>query len=69
MKTVRWILIGSRIFALTCGLTVLGSGCGDSSTTSGPAGVTQEENKRNEDTRKAMEEYAKQAREEAKKKR
>jgi hypothetical protein len=57
MKTVRWILIGSRIFALTCGLTVLGSGCGDSSTgTGGPTGLSQEEVKRNEESKRAMEE-------------
>jgi hypothetical protein len=59
MKTVQWILIGSRIFALTCGLTVLSSGCGDSATVSGgPPGLSQEEVKRNEETRKAMEEAA-----------
>jgi hypothetical protein len=62
MKTVRWILIGSRIFALTCGLTVpgLGSGCSDSATvTGGSPGLSQEEIKRNEDSRKAMEEASK----------
>jgi len=60
MKTVQWILIGSRIFALTCGLTVLGSGCGDKSTvTGGPTGLSQEEMKRNEDSKRAMEEASK----------
>jgi hypothetical protein len=58
MKTIRWILIGSRIFTLTCGLTVLGSGCGDSSTGTGGT-PSQEEAKRNEESRRAMEEAAK----------
>ena len=60
MKTVRWILIGSRIFALTFGLTFLGGGCGDNSAGTGGS-VTQEEQKRNEDTKKAMEEASKAA--------
>lgn len=55
MKTVQWILIGSRIFALTCGLTVLGSGCGDDSTKTGGSTLSQEEIKRNEDSKRAME--------------
>jgi hypothetical protein len=54
MKTVQWILIGSRIFALTCGLTVLCGGCGDNS--AGAGGPSQKELKRNEDIKKAMEE-------------
>jgi len=54
MKTVQWILIGSRIFALTCGLTVLGSGCGGNSTETGGT-LSQEEIKRNEESKKAME--------------
>jgi hypothetical protein len=62
MKAVQWILIGSRVFALTCGLTVLGSGCGDNSTvTGGPPGLSQEEIKRNEDSKRAMEEASKQS--------
>jgi hypothetical protein len=60
MKTVQWMLIGSRIFALTCGLTVLGSGCGDNPTvTSGQPGLSQEEIKRNEESKRAMEEASK----------
>ncbi len=58
MKSVRWILIGSRIFALTCGLTVLGSGCGDS-TTATTGTVSQEEAKKNEESKRAMEAAAK----------
>ncbi len=58
MKSVRWILIGSRIFALTCGLTVVGSGCGDTSTAT-PGTVSREEAKRNDESKKAMEEAAK----------
>ena len=63
MKTVQWILIGCRIVALTCGLAALGmgSGCGDSSqTTIGPK-LSQEEEKRNEETRNAMEAASKAA--------
>jgi hypothetical protein len=61
MKTLRWILIASRIFALTCGLAVLGSGCGDSSTGAGgpKGGLSEEEIKRNDDSKRAMEEASK----------
>jgi hypothetical protein len=58
MKTLQWILIGSRVLALTCGLTVLGSGCGDNSTGTGGS-ISQEEQKRNEESKRAMEEAAK----------
>jgi hypothetical protein len=56
MKPVQWILISCRVLAVCFGLTLLNSGCGDQ--TPPPGGVTNEEAKRNEDTRKAMEENA-----------
>jgi hypothetical protein len=61
MKTLQWILLASRIFALSCGLTLLGSGCGDNATVSGgpTGGLSQEEIKRNEDSKRAMEEASK----------
>jgi hypothetical protein len=63
MKSVQWVLIASRIFVLSCGLTVIGGGCGDNATvTSGPTGgLSPEEVKRNDDSKKAMEEAAKPA--------
>ena len=58
MKIIPWILIGSRIFALSFGLTLLAGGCGDSSSGTGSS-LSQEEQKRNEDSKKAMEDAAK----------
>lgn len=54
MKTVQWVLIGSRIFVLAFGLTALGGGCGDNSAGTAPT-LSQEEQKRNEESQKAME--------------
>ena len=61
MNTVGRILIGCRILAAVAGLSVMGSGCGGgtSGTGSSTPGLSQEEIKRNEDTKKAMEEAAK----------
>ena len=54
MKTVKWILIACRIVAIGACLTFLNSGCGDQGGISG--GVSSEEEvKRDADTRKAME--------------
>ena len=54
MKTVKWILIGCRILAVSFGLTLLISGCGDSGSKPSVGG-TEEEVKRNADTQNAME--------------
>ena len=53
MKTVQWVLIACRLLALSFGLTLLHSGCGEQSATPGLS--TEEEKKRDADTRKAME--------------
>jgi hypothetical protein len=60
MKTVQSLLIACRVVAVCFGLTLLHSGCSDQS---GPAagGTTEEEAKRNADTRKAMEAASKAA--------
>jgi hypothetical protein len=54
MKTVRWVLIACRILAVLIGLTLVNSGCGDQSGISGGVS-TEEEVKRDAETRKAME--------------
>ncbi len=60
MKTVQWVLIACRVFAVSFGLTLLNSGCGDQSGAS--RGVsTEEEHKRDAETRKAMEAASKAA--------
>jgi hypothetical protein len=55
MKTVQWVLIGCRVLAISVGVTLLASGCGDSG--AGFSGGTQseEEVKWDSETRKAME--------------
>jgi len=54
MKTVQWVLIACRVLAVCFGLTLLNSGCGDQG--GADRGVsTQEEQKRDAETRKAME--------------
>ncbi len=54
MKTVQWVLIACRVLAVSFGLTLLCSGCGNQGgATSGVS--TEEEQKRDADTRKAME--------------
>ena len=60
MKTVRWVLIACRIMAVFFGLTLLNSGCGDQSGFSGGVS-TEEEVKRDAETRKAMEAASKDA--------
>jgi hypothetical protein len=54
MKTVRWVLIACRIMSVSFGLTLLNSGCGDQSGISGGVS-TEEEVKRDAETREAME--------------
>jgi hypothetical protein len=60
MKPVQWILITSRIFALSCGLAVAGNGCGDDAAVTAPpsGGLSPEEIERNEESKKAREEAA-----------
>ncbi len=53
MKTVQWVLIACRLLAVSFGLTLVHSGCGDQSAPSGVS--TEEEKKRDAETRKAME--------------
>jgi hypothetical protein len=55
-KTVHWLLIAGRILAVTFGLTLVHTGCGDGAHVSGTS--TEEEKQRDADTRKAMEENA-----------
>ncbi len=60
MKTVQWVLIACRVLAVCFGLTLLSSGCGDESGAS--RGVsTEEEKKRDAESRKAMEAASKAA--------
>ncbi len=59
MKTVQWVLIACRVLAVCFGLTLLSSGCGDESGAS--RGVTTEEQKRDAESRKAMEAASKAA--------
>jgi hypothetical protein len=60
MKTVQWILITGRVLSVCFGLTLLNSGCGDQS--AAPGGISsEEEKKRDADTRKAMEAASKAA--------
>ena len=54
MKTIQWLLIACRVLAVSFGLTLLCSGCGDPG--GGSSGVsTDEELKRDAESRKAME--------------
>jgi hypothetical protein len=55
MKTVQWILIGCRVVAICFGLMLLGSGCGDLGGVSTGGSPSEEEAKRDQETRKAME--------------
>ncbi|MHC5540136.1 hypothetical protein ACYOEI_18100 [Singulisphaera rosea] len=57
MKSIAWALMACRILAVSLGLTLLNSGCGPQSVSYG--GVTTEEAKWNDDSRKAMEANAK----------
>jgi hypothetical protein len=54
MKTIQWVLIACRVVAVSFGLALLSSGCGDQSVAPGAA-TTDEEAKRDAETRKAME--------------
>jgi hypothetical protein len=60
MKTVQWVLIACRVVAVSFGLTLLNSGCGDQGGAS-RGGTTEEEVKRDAETRKAMEAASKAA--------
>ena len=59
MKTVQWVLIGCRVVSVCLGLTLLNSGCGEQ--TAAPGVSSEEEKKRDADTRKAMEAASKAA--------
>ncbi len=61
MKTVQWVLIACRVLAVCFGLTPLCSGCGDQSVAPRGGGNTAEEQKRDAETRKAMEAASKAA--------
>lgn len=65
MKKLQWILIAGRVLTIAFSLTLLGSGCGDQNAATG--NVTEEEKKRDEDTRKAMEAASKSSTDAAKK--
>jgi hypothetical protein len=55
MKSVQWVLIGCRVLAISFGLTLLGSGCGDSGGGGDTGPSSDEQVKRDLETRKAME--------------
>ena len=69
MKTVQWILIGCRVAAICFGLMLIGSGCGDSGGVSTGGSPSEEEAKRDQETRKAMEAASKATKSQATKKR
>ncbi len=54
MKVVSWLLISSRVLALSCGLTFLLAGCGGGNQTTGTS-LSDEETKRNVESKNAME--------------
>jgi hypothetical protein len=61
MKTVQWVLIACRVLAVCFGLTLLSSGCGGESGAPRGGGTTAEEQKRDAESRKAMEAASKAA--------
>lgn len=56
MNAVKWVLIGCRVLAVACGPILFASGCGDSTSQTGTTSNVQEEMKKLEGSKKAMEE-------------
>lgn len=61
MKTFRWALIACRVLSVACGLTLLNGGCGGEPSAISGGTRSEEEVKRDAETREAMEAASKAA--------